>query len=95
MWDDNWIGDIGDGKNKAAFKIQKDPTTKATFIPLDGDPATDENNAWVINWKTALPPVGGAKTLLQLLVNPVQPASCPSTTARRSSRPSSSASAIA
>ncbi len=72
VWDDNWIGDLGDNKNKAAFKIQKDPT-KATFFPLDGDPATDENNGWVIDWSLANSTNKWAKTLTQLLVKQSQP----------------------
>lgn len=47
-------------------------TNTPTFIPLDGDPVTDENNADIIDW-TNIPNIGGPKALKQLLVSPNPP----------------------
>jgi hypothetical protein len=66
-WDDNWNRDpVNDITNFA----------KSTFLPLDGDPATNENDAWVIDWTLHTPPnPGRPKTLVQLRANQGQPIS--------------------
>src|SRR6185295_14973438 len=66
LWDDNWGKDPTD--SGSGF-------TNATFLPLDGDLATNENDAWVIDWAVDLPPNGGTKTLKQLLVDQNSPVS--------------------
>jgi hypothetical protein len=65
VWDDNWKNDPTNSNSGFA---------NATFIPLDGDPATDENNAWIIDW-ASIPATGGPKVIKQIGVNPNQPVS--------------------
>ena len=67
VWDDNWNKDpVNDNAN---FIL-------ATFLPLDGDAATNENDAWVIDWSLHKQPnLGRTKTLFQLAVNSGQPVS--------------------
>ena len=75
-WDDKWVGEF----SSAAFvKVRRPddiPMKVATFLPLDGDPATNENDAWVIDWSLHVGPnLGRTKTLWQIPVNRGQPVS--------------------
>ncbi len=66
VWDDRWVGE----NSNAGFITKKgDPfnaTNPATFLPLDGDPATDENNGVIIDWASDASANGGPKVLKQL-----------------------------
>ncbi len=64
VWSDNSIGE----NSNAGFVTVKLDANKppASFLPLDGDPATDENKAMVIDWTQSLPPAGGPKVIKQL-----------------------------
>lgn len=51
VWNDAWKGDVTTqtfATTKAEF------ATKISFIPLDGDPATDENVAMAIDWPNVI-----------------------------------------
>ena len=64
-WDDNWNAD------PATWPTNLTDPASPTFLPLDGDPATNENDAWVIDWSLHTPAnPGRPKTLVQLLVTP-------------------------
>lgn len=66
-WDDHWNDDPDPANTTSKFKT-------ATFLPLDGDPATNENDAWVINWSTHTPAnPGGPKAFARLLFIGGQP----------------------
>jgi hypothetical protein len=74
VWDDKWLGDTTSPPPN--FTSTTFDPTLATFIPLDGDPGTNENDGWVIDWSLHTPAnLGRPKTLVQLLVNQGSPVS--------------------
>jgi hypothetical protein len=65
-WDDNWNADPDPNNTNSTFK-------NSTFLPLDGDPATNENDAWIIDWSKPTATPGRPKTFAQLLFVGGQP----------------------
>ena len=71
--DDNWGGE---NPTASLTKVKPDPRKPATcFIPLDGDPATNENDAWVIDWSPLRRQVLAARKLSYSCPDLTKPAS--------------------
>lgn len=66
VWDDKWAGD------PLAWPSNPTDPKFPRLIPLDGDPATDENQGVVIDWSVMGSASGSAKALKQLSVDTTQ-----------------------
>ena len=51
VWNDAWKGDL---TNQSFATTKAELSTKISFIPLDGDPATDENSGMAIDWPNVI-----------------------------------------